>query len=180
MSSVIWVVWLRVTLVTGPGNVTAGRFMTISDFLTVFIVGHCWVAAIVVGVYEPCKGRLVSVDNEQLVVSTSQESVDKHLTLLDPNYGTSPRICDRVFGARTIREDNDDLVTRFPSNDGFQPGDPVHQSVHIRLMRGSAVLLRVILSKPGHGNDDKMSANIESMVSKFKILPGSLELIWTG
>jgi hypothetical protein len=71
----IWVGLFGVASVAGLGNVAAGRFMTFRDLSLLFIIGGCYVAAIV-RMHELCKRGFVGINDKELLVSTPQKAVN--------------------------------------------------------------------------------------------------------
>lgn len=96
------------------------------------------------------KGWQVGVDNEQLLDTTAEETIDRNLAILHTDHGAGAGIDDVVLDATAVGKNDNDLVLVFRSDNWLESLDPVCHCLHVRLMRKGSERGAVFPSKPGH------------------------------
>jgi hypothetical protein len=122
-------------------------------------------------------GRIVRVDNEQLLLATAENAVDLDLAILDSDNSAGASVDRLAFDAGSVAENNNELLLLLGANERFEPGDPVSQGVHVRFIRHAAEHATVLAGHPSHGDDDKIRLTLEDVKRELEGAPWCFELV---
>jgi hypothetical protein len=130
-----------------------------------------------IGIRELAHGRMVCVDNEQVVHPTPKNSIDEHLAPFDADNSAGTSICGFRFRAGPVAKDDDDLLLLVCADQGFKSLDPVDQCLDIGFRGVGAKYVGILMCLPGHGHYHQVCLRFDNVETKLEGIPGGFEFV---